>query len=536
MKRSLRSCSGCLRSAVLLLGRHAPRRAQPATRCGRWLTPGRRLGQRPARRRCRKPARSSAPRRPDAPRPLASNMKLFTTADRALPPRARRRGSRPRSSATGAIDAGGVLHGSLYLQGGGDPALGTPAFYNALPRRPRHQPLLPGAADPRRRDPARSPAASTPTTRSSTAAAASPTPATRPAPTSARSPASPSTPASAARPAQRLLLRPGQAGGGEAGPLAAQRRRRGAGRRSPCAPTPADAERVAVVRSPTVDQLANVDQRLLQQLLRRDADQAARRPLRRRRHHRAPAPRSSRRFARSHGSGVHAVDGSGLTRSNRASPARGGRPAAGDARRPGRRRVHPGPRPDRPGGHGRRAACDGTAAYGRCRTKTGTISGVSNLSGYCFNRSGRIMVFSILMGERRRPRPRPPRPGPDRRPRRRLLTPTSSRRPGLVEHLGAEFLGLGQLRAGALAGDDVVGFLRDRAGHLAAGGLDQGRGLLAGQLRQGAGEDDGLAFQRAALGAPFGRVRLQPQALLAQLLDQRPGRARRRATRRSARP
>jgi D-alanyl-D-alanine carboxypeptidase len=40
---------------------------------------------------------------------------------------------------------------------------------------------------------------------------------------------------------------------------------------------------------------------------------------------------------------------------------------------------------------------EGTAAYGRCRTKTGTISGVSNLSGYCFNRSGRVMAFSILM-------------------------------------------------------------------------------------------------------------------------------------------
>ena len=39
----------------------------------------------------------------------------------------------------------------------------------------------------------------------------------------------------------------------------------------------------------------------------------------------------------------------------------------------------------------------GTAAYGRCRTKTGTITGVSNLSGYCFNTSGRIMAFSILM-------------------------------------------------------------------------------------------------------------------------------------------
>ena len=40
----------------------------------------------------------------------------------------------------------------------------------------------------------------------------------------------------------------------------------------------------------------------------------------------------------------------------------------------------------------------GTAADGRCRTKTGTITGVSNLSGYCFNRSGKLMVFSILMG------------------------------------------------------------------------------------------------------------------------------------------
>ena len=40
----------------------------------------------------------------------------------------------------------------------------------------------------------------------------------------------------------------------------------------------------------------------------------------------------------------------------------------------------------------------GTAAYGRCRTKTGTLTGVSNLSGYCFNESGRMMAFSILMG------------------------------------------------------------------------------------------------------------------------------------------
>ena len=39
----------------------------------------------------------------------------------------------------------------------------------------------------------------------------------------------------------------------------------------------------------------------------------------------------------------------------------------------------------------------GTAAAGRCRLKTGTLTGVSALSGYCFNRSGRTMIFSVLM-------------------------------------------------------------------------------------------------------------------------------------------
>ena len=39
----------------------------------------------------------------------------------------------------------------------------------------------------------------------------------------------------------------------------------------------------------------------------------------------------------------------------------------------------------------------GTPAYGRCHVKTGTLTGVSNLSGYCFNASGRRFAFSILM-------------------------------------------------------------------------------------------------------------------------------------------
>ena len=39
----------------------------------------------------------------------------------------------------------------------------------------------------------------------------------------------------------------------------------------------------------------------------------------------------------------------------------------------------------------------GGAAQGRCRGKTGTISGVTAVSGYCTARSGQVYVYSILM-------------------------------------------------------------------------------------------------------------------------------------------
>jgi serine-type D-Ala-D-Ala carboxypeptidase/endopeptidase (penicillin-binding protein 4) len=101
-------------------------------------------------------------------------------------------------------------------------------------------------------------------------------------------------------------------------------------------------------------------------------------------------------FARRLGARARLADGSGLSRANRASPYRvvrlltamNGRdefdswyaslPVAG---RDGtlRDRMRSG------------------AARGRCRGKTGTLSNVSALSGYCTARSGELYAFSILM-------------------------------------------------------------------------------------------------------------------------------------------
>lgn len=102
------------------------------------------------------------------------------------------------------------------------------------------------------------------------------------------------------------------------------------------------------------------------------------------------------RFARSSGSAIQAVDGSGLTRGNRASPFAVVRllqamraSAVGDEFIQDLALTgHEGTVAER---------TEGTAAYGRCRTKTGTLTGVSALSGYCFNRSGKVMLFSVLM-------------------------------------------------------------------------------------------------------------------------------------------
>lgn len=326
-------------------------------------------------------------------RALASNMKLFTTATALsrLGPESR---IATKVLSDGQIDANGVLRGSLYLQGGGDPALGTPGFYNGylaglgtnlfslVPQiRAAGIRSISGRlyADDSIFDRLRGVADSGYAT------------------------------SSYIGPLSGLAFNSGFSGSTSASgfssdpaKLAASKLARSlsaAGVKVPTqvalARSPAGAERVAVVRSPALTKIVDVTNvysdnffaetliKLLGARLGKAGTTAA-----------GAAVVES--FAQSLGSGVHAVDGSGLTRSNRASP----------------RQVIDlllGMRKDPAGDEfiqdlaltGKEGTVNGrmrgTAAYGRCRTKTGTITGVSNLSGYCFNKSGKIMAFSILM-------------------------------------------------------------------------------------------------------------------------------------------
>jgi D-alanyl-D-alanine carboxypeptidase/D-alanyl-D-alanine-endopeptidase (penicillin-binding protein 4) len=101
-------------------------------------------------------------------------------------------------------------------------------------------------------------------------------------------------------------------------------------------------------------------------------------------------------FAKRLGSAATLVDGSGLARGNRASPYRTVRLLRAMARR------------EEYGALFESLAIageDGTLynrmesgpAHRRCRAKTGTLSDVSALSGYCTARSGQTYAFSILM-------------------------------------------------------------------------------------------------------------------------------------------
>jgi serine-type D-Ala-D-Ala carboxypeptidase/endopeptidase (penicillin-binding protein 4) len=330
---------------------------------------------------------------PGRPRSLASNMKLFTTATvlSRLGPETR---IPTKVFRDGKVDADGVLHGSLYLQGSGDPVLGTPAFYSGYlaglgTNLLALTPLIKAAgitsvtgrlyADDSVFDRLRGVADSGYAT------------------------------SSYIGPLSGLAFNSGYRGSTSssgfasdpaklaASKLAASLRTAGVEVPSQVAlrATPTAAEPVAVVRSPSLDRIVdttdvwsdNFFAEMLIKLLGARLGGAGTT---------AAGAAVVEAFARSHGSGVHAVDGSGLTRSNRASPHQvvslllamrqdpAGDDFIQDLALAGKEGTVDG-------------RMRGTAAYGRCRTKTGTITGVSNLSGYCFNRSGRVMAFSILM-------------------------------------------------------------------------------------------------------------------------------------------
>ena len=330
---------------------------------------------------------------PGRPRPLASNMKLFTTSTALsrLGPETR---IPTKVFRDGKVDANGVLHGSLYLQGGGDPVLGTPNFYDgylaglgtnlfALTPQIRAAGItsITGRlyADDTIFDRLRGVADSGYATSSYIGPLSG---------LAFNSGFSGSTSSSGfasdpAKLAASKLARSLRSNGVSVPPQVALRA------------TPPNAERVAMIRSPKLNRIVNTTDvwsdnffaEMLIKLLGARLGSAGTT---------AAGASVVEAFAHSHDSGVHAVDGSGLTRSNRASPrqvvdlltAMREDPAGDDFIQDLALAGHEGTVADR---------MHGTAAYGRCRTKTGTISGVSNLSGYCFNKSGRVMAFSILM-------------------------------------------------------------------------------------------------------------------------------------------
>jgi serine-type D-Ala-D-Ala carboxypeptidase/endopeptidase (penicillin-binding protein 4) len=330
----------------------------------------------------------------DTPRPLASNTKLFTTAA-ALSLIGAQTRIPTRVMTDGTVDASGVLHGSLYLKGGGDPTLGTPAFYDSylaglgtnifalVPQLKRAG--IKGVTgrlygDDTIFDRKRGVLDSNYAT------------------------------SQYIGPLSGLDFNSGFAGNtssshfsSDPAKLATQTladsMRHSGIRISPTVAlgkTPGEAKSVAVVRSRPLTEIINTTDvysdnffaEMLEKLLgaRIGAGGST-----------AAGTTVVEDFAAELGSEIHQVDGSGLTRSNEASPQE-----VVDLLL-GMRKTEVGDEFIQDlalSGHEGTTAgrMKGTAAYGRCRLKTGTLTGVSNLSGYCFNTSGRVMAFSTLMG------------------------------------------------------------------------------------------------------------------------------------------
>ncbi len=180
------------------------------------------------------------------------------------------------------------------------------------------------------------------------------------------------------------------------------------------------------------------------------------------------------RFAKRLGGGpARLADGSGLSRLNRASPQRVVKlllalrerdewPAFDSSLSIAGRDGTLGPR------------MRSGPARSRCRGKTGTLTGRHRRVGLLPRALGPdLRLLDPDERDRRLPRPRRSRTACCRRsPASASRRPEQLEQPRLVDHLDAELLGLRELRPGVGAGDDVVGLLRHRAGDLAAGRLD----------------------------------------------------------------
>jgi D-alanyl-D-alanine carboxypeptidase/D-alanyl-D-alanine-endopeptidase (penicillin-binding protein 4) len=330
----------------------------------------------------------------DTPRPLASNTKLFTTSA-ALAKLGPNLKIPTKVMTDGTVDANGVLHGSLYLQGGGDPTLGTPSFYDSylaglgtnifalvpqLKRAGIKQVTGRLYGDDTIFDRKRGVADSGYAT------------------------------SEYIGPLSGLDFNSGFAGNSSSGHFSSEpaklatqtldnSMRHSGIKVSPTVAlgkTPKDAKSVAVIRSAPLSQIVNTTDvysdnffaEMLEKLLGARLGGAG---------STAAGTDVVEEFAREMGAEIHQVDGSGLTRSNEASPhdvvdlLLGVRKTeiAEDFIEDLALSGHEGTTAGR---------MKGTAAYGRCRLKTGTLTGVSNLSGYCFNKDGRVMAFSVLMG------------------------------------------------------------------------------------------------------------------------------------------
>jgi D-alanyl-D-alanine carboxypeptidase/D-alanyl-D-alanine-endopeptidase (penicillin-binding protein 4) len=330
----------------------------------------------------------------DTPRPLASNTKLFTTsaALALIGPETR---IPTKVMTDGTVDSNGILHGSLYLQGGGDPTLGTPAFYNSylaglgtnifalvpqLKRAGIKEVTGRLYGDDTIFDRKRGVLDSNYATSQEIG------------PLSgldfnsgfAGNASSSHFSSDPAKLATQTLDNSMRHSGIKISPTIALGK------------TPKGAKSVGVIRSQPLTQIVNTTDvysdnffaEMLEKLLgaRIGAGGTT-----------AAGTQVVEDYAAEMGSEIHQVDGSGLTRSNEASPqevvdlllgvrkSEIGEDFIEDLSLAG----HEGTTAGR---------MKGTPAYGRCRLKTGTLTGVSNLSGYCFNKSGRVMVFSTLMG------------------------------------------------------------------------------------------------------------------------------------------